>query len=125
MSILVSEVYEALLDAGASEQKAKAAAAAVPIGANLATKQDIVELRADMAEYRAADHREMAEYRAADRKEMAEYRAADRKETAEVRKEMAEMRKDIEVLKMVVFRFLLPAQLLIIGLAVKAAFFPG
>lgn len=125
MSILVSEVYEALLDAGASEQKAKAAAAAVPIGANLATKQDIVELRADMAEYRAADHREMAEYRAADRKEMAEYRAADRKETAEMRKEMAEMRKDIEVLKMVVFRFLLPAQLLIIGLAVKAAFFPG
>ena len=96
MSILVSEVYEALLDAGASEQKAKAAAAAVPIGANLATKQDIVELRADMAEYRAADHREMAEYRAADRKEMAEYRAADRKETAEYRaadrKETAEYR---------------------------------
>ncbi len=45
MSILVSEVYEALVEAGASEQKAKAAAVAIPIGANLATKQDIFELR--------------------------------------------------------------------------------
>ena len=78
MSILVAEVYEALVEAGVSEQKAKAAAAAIPIGGNLATKQDIVELRAD-----------------------------------------------IDVLKLVVFRFLLPAQFLIIGLAVKAAFFPG
>ena len=55
-----------------------AAAAAIPIGGNLATKQDIAGLRAD-----------------------------------------------IGVLKLVVFRFLLPAQFLIIGLAVKAAFFPG
>ncbi len=127
MSILVTEVYEALVEAGASEQKAKEAASAIPIGDNLATKQDILELRADMAGYRAADRQEMAEYRAADRQEMAEYRAADRQEMAEYRaadrQEMAELRKDIDLLKWVVFRFLVPAQVLIIGLAVKAAFF--
>ena len=78
MSIRVSEVYEALIEAGASQEKAKAAAAAIPIGADLATKQDILGLH-----------------------------------------------KDIDILKLVVFRFLLPAQLLIVGLAVKAAFFPG
>ena len=78
MSIRVSEVYEALIEAGASQEKAKAAAAAIPIGADLATKQDILELH-----------------------------------------------KDIDILQLVVFRFLLPAQLLIVGLAVKAAFFPG
>ncbi len=31
----------------------------------------------------------------------------------------------MEILKSVVFRFLLPEQLLIVGPAVKAAFFPG
>ncbi len=100
MSILVTEVYEALVEAGASEQKAKAAAAAIPIGDNLATKQDILELRAE------------------NRQNIAELRA-------ENRQNIAELRKDIDVLKFVVFRFLLPAQLLIVGLAVKAAFFPG
>ena len=85
MSILVAEVYEALVEAGASEQKAKAAAAAIPLGDNLATKKDIADLRLDMAG----------------------------------------MRKDIDFLRLFVFRFLLPVQLLIVGLAVKAAFFPG
>ncbi len=54
MSIMVAEVYEALISAGAPEDKAKAAAAAIPIGENLATKQDIAELKAkDLAEIRA------------------------------------------------------------------------
>ena len=48
MSIRVSEVYEALIEAGASQEKAKAAAAAIPIGADLATKQDILELHKDI-----------------------------------------------------------------------------
>ena len=43
MSIIVSEVYDALLDAGASEAKAKAAAAAIPVGGYLATKDDIAQ----------------------------------------------------------------------------------
>ena len=48
MSIIVSEVYDALLEAGASEAKAKAAAAAIPVGEHLATKEDIAELKAEL-----------------------------------------------------------------------------
>ena len=46
---MVSEVYEALIDAGASEAKAKAAAEAIPVSEKLATKQDIAELKSDIA----------------------------------------------------------------------------
>ena len=49
MSVIVSEVYDALLEAGASEEKAKAAAGAIPIGQQLATKQDIADLKAEIA----------------------------------------------------------------------------
>ena len=48
MSVIVSEVYDALLEAGASEEKAKAAAGAIPVGQQLATKQDIVNLKAEI-----------------------------------------------------------------------------
>lgn len=48
MSVIVAEIYDALLEAGASEPKAKAAAAAVPIGANLATQQDVAALKQDL-----------------------------------------------------------------------------
>ena len=47
MSVIVSEVYDALLEAGASEEKAKAAAAAIPAGGHVATKQDVLELKAE------------------------------------------------------------------------------
>ena len=46
MSLIVSEVYDALIDAGATEEKAKAAASAIPLAEGLATKEDIAELRA-------------------------------------------------------------------------------
>ena len=48
MSLIVSEVYDALLSAGAPEDKAKAAAAAIPIGERLATKDDIARLEAEI-----------------------------------------------------------------------------
>ena len=48
MSVIVAEVYEALLEAGASEPKARAAAAAIPVGADLATRQDIAALKQDL-----------------------------------------------------------------------------
>ena len=41
MSTMTAEVYEALIEAGASEEKAKAAARVVPAGESLATKTDI------------------------------------------------------------------------------------
>ena len=48
MSVIVSEVYDALISAGAPEVQARAAAAAIPIQDHLATKQDLAELKADL-----------------------------------------------------------------------------
>ena len=56
MTSMLMELYDALMSAGASETKAKAAAAAVPHGKELCTKQYLdnglaevrAELRADM-----------------------------------------------------------------------------
>jgi len=45
---MVSEVYDALIDAGAEEAKARAAAESIPISEHLATKQDIAALEAKM-----------------------------------------------------------------------------
>ena len=39
MSIMVTEVYQALVDAGASEEKARAAAEAIPDMSDLAEKK--------------------------------------------------------------------------------------
>ena len=47
---MVAEVSEALIEAGTSEQKAKAAAGAIPIAGELATKEDLRELRDEMGE---------------------------------------------------------------------------
>ena len=49
MGIMVSEVYEAFIAAGAPEAKAKAAAEAIPVTEHLATKQDIAVLRQEVA----------------------------------------------------------------------------
>ncbi len=49
MSLMVAEVYKALLSAGAPEEEARAAASAIPIAKDLATKQDIAELKQDIA----------------------------------------------------------------------------
>ena len=45
MSIMVTEIYDALIEAGASEQKARAAAQSVPLTEQLTTKQDIAALQ--------------------------------------------------------------------------------
>lgn len=54
MSYIVSEVYEAFREVGASEQMAKAAAGAIPLGQHLASKEDIAELKRDIAVLRFA-----------------------------------------------------------------------
>ena len=48
MSMMIAEIYEALVEAGASEEKAKAAAGVVPVMESLATKTDLQELRSEM-----------------------------------------------------------------------------
>ena len=44
MSLIVSEIYDALIEAGTSKDKAKAAAAAVPSVERLAGEEDIARL---------------------------------------------------------------------------------
>ena len=85
MGLMVSEVYDALIDAGASEAKARAAAEAVPAAEQLATKQDI-------AEFRAATQQDIAEVR----KDFSELRAATQQDIAEVRKDFSEFRAAIQ-----------------------------
>ena len=57
MSRMFAEIYEALVEAGTSEEKAKAAAGVVPVIGNLATKSDMQELcsvlKADLREHRS------------------------------------------------------------------------
>ena len=53
MSLIVSEVYDALIEAGTSEAKAKAAAGAIPLAEHLATKEDVTEVKAEIAEVKA------------------------------------------------------------------------
>lgn len=42
---MASEMYDALIEAGASEAKARAAGEVIPISHNLATKADIAEIK--------------------------------------------------------------------------------
>ncbi len=57
MTSMLMELYDALVSAGASETKAKAAAAVVPHGKDLCTKQDLLCTKQDidkrLAEVRA------------------------------------------------------------------------
>lgn len=48
MSVIVTEVYDALVAAGAPDEKARAAAGVIPMTETLATKQDLAEFRAEM-----------------------------------------------------------------------------
>ena len=113
MNLIVSEVYDALIEAGASEEKARAAAGAIPLAEHLATTADIAALRTDNAEHRAATAADIAEHRAATAADIAEHRAATTADTARLERELA-------VLKMGVFT-IGPVTL---ALLVKLVFFP-
>ena len=96
MSAMNAEIYDALLTVGAPEEQARAAATSVvqlPIGANVATKDDlgkvesqVAEVRADVASVRA----EIAEVRT----EVAEVRA-----TMATREDLASVRTDVRWIK--------------------------
>ena len=49
MGYIIRELYEALLAAGVPDDKAKAAAAAVPTPERLATRADVDDLKANLA----------------------------------------------------------------------------
>ena len=106
MSLIVTEIYDALIEAGATERKARAAAAAIPMVENLATKQDF-------AEFKAAIKQDLAELRAAIKQDLAGLRA-------EFKEDISVLKRDVAVLKLAVFSFF-PT---IVALLVKLVFFP-
>ena len=95
MSIMVTEVYEALISAGADEAKAKAAAAAIPVTERIAAKQDLAEVKSEL------------------KQDIAELK----QNIADVK---SELKQDIAVLKFAVFSF----GPVIVGLLIKLVFFP-
>ena len=99
MSIMIAEVYKALVEAGAPEDSARAAASSIPIAKDLASKQDIAELRQEIAEVRQA---------------IAALRAEMQQEIAALR---AELKSDLKIIKFVYG----PAVLLMLA---KLVFFP-
>ena len=113
MGLIVSELYDALVDAGASPDRAKAAAGAVPSTDNVSTKEDIarIEARFDRVEANMATKEELAKLEA----------RLDRVEANMVTKEdFARLDKQVAVLRLAVFGF----GSTIVGLLVKLAFFP-
>ena len=99
MSLMVAEVYEALIEAGTSEQKAKAAAGAIPVAGELATKEDLRELRDEL------------------RDELGERIGKVERDLRELGERFGKVKRDLAVLK---FGYG-PA---ILALLVKIAFFP-
>ena len=104
MSIMVTEVYEALVSAGAPEDKAKAAAGAIPIARDIATKQDLADLRTELKQ-------DIAELRTELKQDIAELRT-------ELKQDIAELKSDLKIMKFVYG----PAVLLMLA---KLVFFPG
>ena len=102
MSLIFTELYDALIEAGASEQRARAAAAAMPDIERLATKDDVAELRAEIAATRSESKQDNAELK------------------AELKQDIAELRREVAVTKFGTFT-MGPA---ILALLVKLTFFP-
>ena len=100
MSAIVKEVYDAFRSAGVSDEQATAAAQAIPLTDELATKADLREVHAEIGELRA----EIGELRA----EIGELRTELRAEIGEVRTELrsevgglrAEVRADMKDLEL-------------------------
>ena len=121
MSIMIAEVYKALVEAGAPEDSARAAASSIPVAKDLASKQDVAEVRHEIAEVR----HEIATLRAELQQEIAALRAELKQDIATLRAELqqeiaalrAELKSDLKIIKFVYG----PAVLLMLA---KLVFFP-
>ena len=87
MSAIVKEVYDAFRSAGVSDEQATAAAQAIPLTDELATKADLREVHAEIGELRA----EIGELRA----EIGELRAEIGEVRTELRAEIGEVRTEL------------------------------
>ena len=121
MSIMIAEVYKALVEAGAPEDSARAAASSIPIAKDLAGKQDIAEVRQEIAALRVEMQQEIAALRAEMQQEIAEVRQEIAALRAEMQQEIAalraELKSDLKIIKFVYG----PAVLLMLA---KLVFFP-
>lgn len=118
MSLMVAEVYEALIEAGTSEQKAKAAAGAIPVVGELATKEDLRELRDEIRD-ELSERIDQLKHELGERIEKVEREMGER--IGKVEREMGErfgkLERDLAVLKFAYGP-------VILALLVKIAFFP-
>ena len=106
MAIMVSEVYEAFLEAGASKEKAKAAAESIPLAEQLATQQNVSELKQGIDDVRTELKQEIGELRTELKQEIGELRTELKQEIAELRtelkQEIGDVKSDIKLLKWMV-----------------------
>ena len=100
MSIMVTEVYQALVDAGASEEKARAAAEAIPDMSDLADKNDVAEFRSelkqDIADLRSDLKQDITDLRSELKQDIANVRSETKREIIDLR---SELKQDIVGLK--------------------------
>ncbi len=100
MSIMVTEVYRALVDAGASEEKARAAAEAIPDMSDLADKNDVAEFRSelkhDIGNLRSELKQDIADLRSELKQDIADLRSELKQDTVNLR---SELKQDIVGLK--------------------------
>ena len=128
MSLIVSEIYDALIEAGTSKDKAKAAAAAVPSVERLATREDIVKLEGATKEHitklEGATKEHITKLERATREDIAKLERSTREDIAKLerstKEDIAKLDKRVAVLSLAVFS-LQPA---ILALLVKLVFFP-
>ena len=104
---MVAEMYRALVEAGVSDSSAQAAASAIPAAEDLATRQDLAEVKTEL------------EQRITEVKTGLGQKITEVKTGLEQR--IAEVRQDVAVLKFAVFSF----GPVIVGLLVKLVFFPS
>ena len=89
MSIMVTEVYQALVDAGTSEEKARAAAEAIPDMSDLADKNDVAEFRSELKH-------DIGNLRSELKQDIADLRSELKQDTVNLR---SELKQDIVGLK--------------------------
>lgn len=71
MTVIVLEVYEALIEAGASKEKARSAAAAIPHADHLATKEDISVLEQSIVRLESSTKQDIARLEASTKEDIA------------------------------------------------------
>ncbi len=130
MGLIVSEVYDALIEAGASPDTAKAAAGAVPPAENMATKEDIARLegnmatKEDVARLEIATKEDIARLEMATKEDIAKLAMATKEDFAKLamatKENFARIEKKLAVLNFAMFTI----GPVLVAFMVKLTFFP-